>query len=165
MEKSRYDQDEVFPLDIQRNREAMLYHGEETEPEVPVAGRRSVSADRSRAMEIPDKDVDVSTAQNVEGVLPAGVNQSVPIRTVTSSPGGLAMIGELGQVEMEFNDVSVVDTFLSDKGAAYTIVEKRQQGRIGRGGKKTDQSTTHEVLSVEVERLIRWVLKRLVLLD
>ncbi|KAJ4971048.1 hypothetical protein NE237_004147 [Protea cynaroides] len=99
--------------------------------------------EENRVME-DQRDVDVSTAQNVEGVLPAGVNQSVPIRTVTSSPGGSAMIGELGQVEVEFDDVSAVDTFLSDNGGAYTVVEKRKQGRIGRGGKKTDQSTTHE---------------------
>ncbi|KAJ4966863.1 hypothetical protein NE237_018712 [Protea cynaroides] len=96
----------------------------------------NMEVEENRVME-DQRDVDVSTAHNVEGVLPIGVNQFVPIHIVTSSPGGSVVIGEFGRVEVEFDDVSAVDTFLSDKGVRILLWRNDNKEELVVGEKRS----------------------------
>ncbi|KAJ4959845.1 hypothetical protein NE237_019755 [Protea cynaroides] len=97
----------------------------------------SVEVEEDKVIEDPPVNwVDVSNAQDVDCILSTGTEKTIPIHTVTSSPRGSAMIGEYGRMELEFDDISTVDRLLSDKGGAYTTVEKQHPGRLCRGGKK-----------------------------
>ncbi|KAJ4977358.1 hypothetical protein NE237_002464 [Protea cynaroides] len=73
---------------------------------------------------------------NVDGVESGPVLPS-SVRTVTSSPGGSALVGVNGQMEISFEYVLVVDEALKEK--EFTTVGQRAPGRPpGLGGKKGD---------------------------
>ncbi|KAJ4958662.1 hypothetical protein NE237_025773 [Protea cynaroides] len=69
----------------------------------------------------------------------------VPIRTVTSSPGGSAVLGDNGRVEVVFEDVLAMDEILKEAGGFSIVVGKRPVGwPPGRGQKKTEQVTSND---------------------
>ncbi|KAJ4972827.1 hypothetical protein NE237_006001 [Protea cynaroides] len=67
------------------------------------------------------------------------------VRTVTSSPGGSAMIGAHGQVEVLFDDVAAFDGALKENGGEFSNVSKRIKGQLaGHGNKKAEHTTVNE---------------------
>ncbi|KAJ4974656.1 hypothetical protein NE237_007830 [Protea cynaroides] len=62
-----------------------------------------------------------------------------PIRTVIPSPGGSALVGNNGQIEVVFYDVVVVDAATTrDALSDYTMGKKPPGRPAGRGNKKTE---------------------------